>query len=167
MCLGKSNNLVIKGQKRRNFARVDLFSTLCFSFSSCCRCLNFSNSYLPLCTFIGIFLLINMFRLCLTMELLKITIFCRLFFHLEDIVDFYSYNIRSAIEIIQEWFQVKEVFMEHLNNFNIISVIQNFIALLKIKDLLIPLQHHKAVKWSVTVILCGTLDIEIQSGCLK
>ena len=166
MCLGKSNNLVIKGQKRRNFARVDLFSTLCFSFSSCCRCLNFSNSYLPLCTFIGIFLLINMFRLCLTMELLKITIFCRLFFHLEDIVDFYSYNIRSAIEIIQEWFQVKEVFMEHLNNLNIIYGIEHCTVFLKSKEMLLPVQHLKSIKCAVKVVFVA-LDIEMQISCSK
>ena len=53
--------------------------------------------------------------------------------------------------------------MEHLNNFNILAGIQNFTALLKSKDMLLPLQHLKAVKCAVTVIFCVELDIEIQS----
>ena len=74
-------------------------------------------------------------------------------------IDVDSFNIKSVVEIIQEWFQVKEFFMEHLNNFNIISGIQNFTALLKSKDILLPVQHLKAVKFAAAVILCVALDI--------
>ena len=49
--------------------------------------------------------------------------------------------------------------MEHLNNFNIIAGIQNLTALLKSKDILLPVQHLKAVKYAVTVIICVALDI--------
>ena len=53
--------------------------------------------------------------------------------------------------------------MEHMNNFNIIARIQNFTSILKSKDILLPLQHLKAVKCVVTVIFCAALDIEMQS----
>ena len=66
------------------------------------------------------------------MEILTITNMFRLYSNLEDMINVESFRIGSFIEIIQEWFQVKEVFMEHLNNFNIISGIQNLTALLKI-----------------------------------
>ena len=67
------------------------------------------------------------------MELLTITKVCRLFFQLEDMIDVDRFRIRYVVDIIQEWFQVKEVLMEHLNNFNIIYGTQNFTALLKSK----------------------------------
>ena len=35
-------------------------------------------------------------------------------FHLEDMIDVDSFRIRFIIDIIQEWFQAKEFFMEHL-----------------------------------------------------
>ena len=66
--------------------------------------------------------------------MLTITNVGRIIFHLEDIIDVESFRIRSAVDIIKEWLQVKEVFMEHLNNFNVIYVIQSFTALLKSKD---------------------------------
>ena len=93
------------------------------------------------------------------MGLLNITNVWQLFFHLEYMIGVDSFRIRSVVEIIQEWFQVKEVFMESLNNFNIISDIQIFTALLKIKDILIPVQQLKPVKCAVTVIICVDLDI--------
>ena len=40
--------------------------------------------------------------------------------------DIDSFRIRYVVEIIQELFQVKDFFMEHLNHFNIIAGIQNF-----------------------------------------
>ena len=96
-----------------------------------------------------------MFWLCLAIELLTVTNVCRLFFHLEGMIDVDSFSIRSVLEIIQEWFQFKEVFMEHLNNFNTISGIQNFTALLKSKDIFLPVQNLKDVKCVVTLIfLC-------------
>ena len=67
------------------------------------------------------------------MELLTITKVCRLFFQLEDMIDVDRFRIRYVVDIIQEWFQVKEFLMEHLNNFNIIYGTQNFTALLKSK----------------------------------
>ena len=57
--------------------------------------------------------------------------------------------------------------MENLNNFNIIYGIQNFTALLKSKDILLQVQHLKAVKYAVAVIVYVTLDIEMQSSCSK
>ena len=51
--------------------------------------------------------------------------------------------------------------MERLNNLN------NSTALLKNKDILLPVQHLKAVKCAVTVIFCVALDIEIQSSYPK
>ena len=53
--------------------------------------------------------------------------------------------------------------MEHLNNFNILADIQKFTALLKSKDLFLPVQHLKDVKCAVTVILCVTLETEMKS----
>ena len=53
--------------------------------------------------------------------------------------------------------------MEYLNNFKIISGNQNSTALMKSKDILIPVQHLNAVKIVVTAILCVELGIEIQS----
>ena len=61
-------------------------------------------------------------------------------------IDVDSFRTRSIVEIIQELYQVKKVFMEHLNNFNIISGIQNFALLLKSKDILFPVHHLKYVK---------------------
>ena len=57
--------------------------------------------------------------------------------------------------------------MEHLNNFNIFSGIQNFTALLKSEEMLLPVQRLKAFNFVVTVILCLALDIEMQSSCTK
>ena len=51
--------------------------------------------------------------------------------------------------------------MEHLNNFNIICGIQNCTALLKSKDILLPVHHLKAVKCAVTFIICVDPDIEM------
>ena len=72
------------------------------------------------------------------MELLMVTNVWRLFFHLEYMIYVESFRIRYVAEIIQELFQVKEFFMENLNNFNIIACIQNFTARLKIKKILLP-----------------------------
>ena len=47
--------------------------------------------------------------------------------------------------------------MEYLNNFNIITSIQNFAVL----------QQIKAVKCAITVIFCVELDIEMKSSCPK
>ena len=58
-------------------------------------------------------------------------------------------------------------FMEHLNTFNIISGIQNFTALLKSKDILIPVKHLEYVKCAATVILCVVLDIKMKISCTK
>ena len=76
-------------------------------------------------------------------------------------IDGESFRIRYIVEIIQEWFQVKEFSMEYLNNFNIISGIQKFTALLKSKDIWLPVQHLTAVKCAVKVILCVDFDIEM------
>ena len=76
-------------------------------------------------------------------------------------IDVDSFRIRSVVDIIQEWYQVKEVFMDHLNNFNIIAGIQNFTALLKSKDIFLLIQNLKDVKYALTVILCVDLDIEM------
>ena len=57
--------------------------------------------------------------------------------------------------------------MEILNNFKIISGIQNFAALLKSKDFLIPVQILKSVKCEFEVNICVALDIEMQSSCPK
>ena len=51
--------------------------------------------------------------------------------------------------------------MERLNNLN------NFTALLKNKDILLPVQHLKAVKCAVTLIIYVDLDIDIKSGYPK
>ena len=59
----------------------------------------------------------------------------------------------------------KKQVMEHLNNFNIIDGIQNSTALLKSKDILLLVQHLKAVKCVTTVIICVDPDIEMQSIC--
>ena len=128
---------------------------------------NASNYSLPLCISMGIVLLIVLFWLCITMELFTITNVCGLLFHFEVMIDVDSFRIRSIIYIIQEWYQVKEVFMEHLNNFNILVGVQTFTALLKIKNILIPVQHLKNIKCAVTVILCVALDEEIQSSGTK
>ena len=88
-------------------------------------------------------------------------------FYLEDMIDVYSFRTSSSIEIFQEWFQVKEFLMEHLNNFNIIAGIQNFTALLKSKQILLPKQHCKDVKYAVTGIIFVDLDKEIQSSFPK
>ena len=48
-------------------------------------------------------------------------------------IDAEIFRIMSVAEIIKELFQVKEIFMEHLNNIDIISDIQNFAVLLKVK----------------------------------
>ena len=91
------------------------------------------------------------------MELLKITNMGRLFFHLEDMIDADSFNIRSVSEIIQELFQDKEVFMKHLNNFNIISGIQHFTALLKVKTFCFNYSILRLLNaWSQSFIV-GTL----------
>ena len=57
--------------------------------------------------------------------------------------------------------------MEHFNNFIIISSIKNFTALLISKENFLPSQYFKAVKCTVTVILCVDLDIEIQMSFTK
>ena len=57
--------------------------------------------------------------------------------------------------------------MKKLYNFNIISGIQNFIALLKSKEMFLPVQHLRAVKCAVAVILCVALDTETQIICPK
>ena len=101
------------------------------------------------------------------MEPLKITNVCRLLFHLEYMIDVESFRIRSVVDIIQEWYQVKEALMDHLNNFNILSDIQNSAELLKSKDFLLLVQHLKAIKCAVTVIFFVALDIEMQSSCPK
>ena len=93
------------------------------------------------------------------MELLTITNVCQLFFHLEDMIDVDSFRIRSVVEIIQELFQVKEFFVEHLNNFNIIAGIQNFTVLLKSKDICFPVQKLTDVKYAVTFIIYVAPDI--------
>ena len=80
-------------------------------------------------------------------------------FHLELMIDVESFRIRSVVEIIKELLQLKEVFMEHLNNFKIIAGIQNFTALLKSKYILLQVQQLKALKCAVTVIICVSLDI--------
>ena len=69
------------------------------------------------------------------MELLMITNVCRLLLYLEDMIYIDSFRIRSVVEITQEWFQVKEVSMERLNNFNIPAGVQNFIALIKSEEI--------------------------------
>ena len=61
----------------------------------------------------------------------------------------------------------QRIFMEHLNIFNIPAGIKNFTTLLKSNDILLPVQHLKAVKCAVTVIFCVALDIEIQSSYPK
>ena len=61
-------------------------------------------------------------------------------------IDVEIFRIRSVIEKINELFQVKEVFMAHMYNFNIIAGIQNLTSLLKSKDMLLLVQHLKAVK---------------------
>ena len=86
------------------------------------------------------------------MELFTITNVYQFFFHLEYIIDVVSFWIRSVVDIIQELFQVKEFFMEHLNNFNIIAGIQNFTEILKSKDIFLPIQHLNTVKCAVTLI---------------
>ena len=73
----------------------------------------------------------------------------------------------SVVDIIKEWLQVIEFFMEHLNNFNIIVGIQNFTAIIKSKEILLPVQQIKSVKCVVTVILCVALDIEMKIICPK
>ena len=78
-----------------------------------------------------------------------------------------SFRIGSFIEIIQEWFQVKEVFMEHLNNFNSLAGIQILTSLLKSKDILLRVQHPKYVKCAFTVIFCVDFDIKMKSSCPK
>ena len=55
--------------------------------------------------------------------------------------------------------------MEHLDNFKILSGIQNSTVLLIIKYILIPVQHLKAVKCMVAFILYVSLDIEMQIIC--
>ena len=57
--------------------------------------------------------------------------------------------------------------MEDLNNFNIISGIQNYTTLLKSKDIFLPLNHLKPVRCAFTVILCVALDIEMKSSRTK
>ena len=57
--------------------------------------------------------------------------------------------------------------MEFLNNFNIISGMQNFTALHKSKVILLPVHCLKAVRCVATVILCVALDIETKSSCPK
>ena len=54
--------------------------------------------------------------------------------------------------------------MGDLNNFIIIDGIQNFTAIIKSKETMLPLQHLKDVKRAVAVILCVDLDIEMQSS---
>ena len=93
------------------------------------------------------------------MELSTITNVSRLIFHLEDMIDVDIFSIRFVVGIIQELFQVKEVFMEHLNKFNILACIKNSTSLLKSKDFFITLQYLKAVKCVVIVVLCGSLYI--------
>ena len=48
--------------------------------------------------------------------------------------------------------------MEHFNNFNILSGIKILTAILKIQDILLPVQHLNAIKFAVTVIFCVALD---------
>ena len=74
-------------------------------------------------------------------------------------IDVEIFRIRYVVDIIKELFQVKEVFMEHLNNFNIISGIKIFTSLLKIKDILLPVHQLKDVKCAVTIIICMAHDI--------
>ena len=69
------------------------------------------------------------------MEILMITDVFWLLFHLEGMIDVESFRIRSVVEITQEWYQITEVFMEYLNNSNIIADIQNFTALLNSKEI--------------------------------
>ena len=57
--------------------------------------------------------------------------------------------------------------MGDLNNFIIIDGIQNFTAIIKSKETMLPLQHLKDVKRAVAVILCVDLDIEMQSSYPK
>ena len=57
--------------------------------------------------------------------------------------------------------------MEHLNKFNIVAGIKNFTALLKSKYILLLIQHLKAVKCVVTVIICVAPYIEIKISCPK
>ena len=57
--------------------------------------------------------------------------------------------------------------MGHLNKFNILSGIQNFEELPKSKDILLLVQHLKAIKYLATVILCVAFDIEMKSSCPK
>ena len=74
-------------------------------------------------------------------------------------IDVENFRIRLIIEIIQELFEVKEVFMEHLNNFKNISGIKNFTALLKVKENLLLVHHLENVEYTVTVVLCVSIDI--------
>ena len=66
-------------------------------------------------------------------------------FHLEDMIGVDIFSIRSAVEITQELSQVKEVFIGHLNNSNILASIQKFTALLKSRDVLFLVHHLKAI----------------------
>ena len=61
----------------------------------------------------------------------------------------------------------QNVLMEHLNNFSIISGIQNFAALIKSKDIFLLVQQLNSVKFAVTVILFVALDTEMKSSCPK
>ena len=88
-----------------------------------------------------------------------ITNVCQLLFYLEYMIDVDSFSIRYVVEIVQGLFQFEEVFMENLNNFNIVAGTQNFTALLKSKHILLPVQLLKAVKCAVTVTFGATLDI--------
>ena len=81
---------------------------------------------------------------------------------LEDMIDVDSFSIRYVVEIIQVWFQVKEIFMEHLNNFNIISGIKSFTSLLTVEDILLLVQHLISIKYAITVIIYMYLGIETQ-----
>ena len=74
-------------------------------------------------------------------------------------IDVDSFRIKSIVDTIHEWLQVKEFLMENLNNFNMIAIIQNFTAILKITNILLPVDHFKAVKYVVTEILCVTHGI--------
>ena len=78
-----------------------------------------------------------------------------------------SFRIRSVVDIIHELFQVKEVPMKYLNKFNIVAGIQNFTALLKSKDTLLPVHQLNAIKCAVAVILCVDFDIYMQHSCPK
>ena len=101
------------------------------------------------------------------MEILTITNVCRLFFHLEDMIDVDNFSTRYVVDTIQEWFQVQCFSIDNLNNFNIIAGIQNFTVFLKIRDTLLLVHHIKAVKYAVTLIICVDHDIYMQSICPK